>query len=248
MSDSNRQKHDDAANELVQEAYDKLEEIEKKMEDERAEFEKEQTKLHWQFEKRKFELYESRKKIVADIPRFWATALEHHPILAQTIMPDDGDALNYLSDIFIEQSGVDTLSRVKFVFTFKPNPYFENKELTREFELNENDLKSVEPAPIKWKPGKRLTGHSEPVNKKRPFSQTKTSFFDWFDKEIETEEDDATELANALLDDFWPNAFKYYQGVADADDGDNDDGENEIGDDGEGDGGVRFWSLLVRLW
>jgi len=41
----------------------------------KEDFEKEQAKLHWQYEKKKFSLYEKRKKPIADIPRFWATAV-----------------------------------------------------------------------------------------------------------------------------------------------------------------------------
>ena len=39
------------------------------------EFNKEQAKLHWQMEKKKIPLYNKRGKLVADIPKFWLTAV-----------------------------------------------------------------------------------------------------------------------------------------------------------------------------
>jgi len=100
---------------------------------------------------------------------------------------------------------------------FKANPYFDNKELFREFEIEESGLKTVTPVPIQWKAGKRLTEMASPasgIKKKRRHEEISgDSFFGWFDPEIPLDENSVEDIANWLLDELWADAFKYYQGV-----------------------------------
>lgn len=49
---------------------------------------------------------------------------------------------------------------------FDENSYFENKVLSEGFHLHESNSPSSKPSRLRWKPGKHLTKHSSPTQKK----------------------------------------------------------------------------------
>jgi len=58
--------------------------------------------------------------------------MSNHPTLTHLLTPEDLDALNFLTDLRIEQSGDATLSGVKFIFV---SPFtFERKKKEEEKE------------------------------------------------------------------------------------------------------------------
>lgn len=138
----------------------------------------------------------------------------------------------------------DIKSGYRIEFFFDENPYFENKTLSKEFNVNESGDPVSKSTEIKWKTGKDLTKRTNQspnkAGKKRQHEEPE-SFFTWF-----TDHSDAgaDELGEVIKDDIWPNPLQYYL-VPDMEDeegdGDDDDDEEEEGlediDEGEEDEG-----------
>ena len=104
--------------------------------------------------------------VPAGVPDFWSTALRTHPALAELITDKDAEVLAFLSDVRGEELNVegddgDVLEGFRLVFTFAPNPFFSNRELSKLYLLGEQDgdqmLAKIEGTEIKWAPGKDVT-------------------------------------------------------------------------------------------
>ncbi|KAK6530558.1 hypothetical protein TWF281_007401 [Arthrobotrys megalospora] len=162
------------------------------------------------------------------LPHFWLQAMKNNPLIGDWVDEKDEPALSYLKDIRIvhfegNQPDLDPTADsgnfevthppadsntcgFKLVFDFKPNPFFTNESLTKEFlyerEMNGDDiycdLKYLKATGCKiaWKEGKDLTamvfGSIE-----SPDDLDFQSFFDFFGttswEDEEEEEDDEEE-------------------------------------------------------
>ncbi|CAI8022785.1 Protein SET [Geodia barretti] len=111
---------------------------------------------------------------------------------------------------------------------FRPNPYFENEVLSKEYALDTNGESMIKGTEIKWKPGKNITEKSVAESKGRKRGHEDIgSFFLWF-CDLDPSSDEPAEL---IKDDIWPNPLQFYLGgdqsveVEEGDyDGEEDDG------------------------
>lgn len=112
---------------------------------------------------------------VAGIPEFWLTALKNHIPVAETITDTDEEALQHLTDIRL--SYLDAQPGFKLHFTFSPNAFFEDAELTKTYYYQEQVgyggdfvYDKAEGYEIKWKEDKDLTKKIE-IKKQRNKSE-----------------------------------------------------------------------------
>eukprot|EP01057_Protomagalhaensia_wolfi_P004980 Protomagalhaensia_wolfi_Nauph_80__4979@NODE_525_length_2379_cov_81_206838_g391_i0_p1_GENE_NODE_525_length_2379_cov_81_206838_g391_i0NODE_525_length_2379_cov_81_206838_g391_i0_p1_ORF_typecomplete_len341_score94_06NAP/PF00956_18/3_3e55_NODE_525_length_2379_cov_81_206838_g391_i012662288 len=160
--------------------------------------------------------------IAAAIPDFWLTVLQNHPAVGNMVEARDREILKYVNDISYSWGNPDEQLDFTIVFKFAPNPYFNNKELTKTFNL-EIDSETQDPilnrsvgTKIDWKAGKDIT--TKTVTKKQKNKRTgetrivkehvdKLSFFHFFDSHdvpdediLETMDDDDIDALENLLD------------------------------------------------
>jgi len=211
----------DTSEEKLSGAFQKLIELEETAGALNKEQDKAERRLLWQFEKkRKEQLYDPRREIVRDIPKFWQTVLDNHPDLSSLLESEDSEVMSFLEEIDLQAYGDIELEKFEISFTFKNNPFFSDKLLKKEFKFDDTrKIISASKVAINWKPGKNLTRKPEPQQndgkKRRAEDMESTSFFTWFeDDNLET---NAT-IAAVFYDDLWPRAFDYYQGLEDEED------------------------------
>ncbi|KAK2090825.1 hypothetical protein P7K49_030109 [Saguinus oedipus] len=194
-----------------------------------------------------------RLELIAKIPNFWVTTFVNHPQVSALLGEEDEEELHYLTRVEVTEFE-DIKSGYRIDFYFDENPYFENKVLSKEFNLNESGDPSSKSTEIKWKSGKDLTKRSSQTqnkaSRKRQHEEPE-SFFTWFTGHSDA---GADELGEVIKDDIWPNPLQYYlvpdmddeegegeeddeeeEGLEDIDEeGDEDEGEeDEVDDEGE---------------
>jgi len=176
-----------------------------------------------------------RTEVISKVPDFWLTAFHNHPILGGLLVDEDFEIFKALLSLEVIEAE-DVKSGFKISLTFKKNPFFTNKTLTKEYAYDEEGQLKITASQIHWKKGKDPTGGKEELPKggKRMASEIESlSFFCWFGEE----EDD--ELAEVIRTDFWPNPVKYYHNLveipeeADDDDDDDDDDDEDAEEGGE---------------
>jgi len=153
---------------------------------------------------------EGTQEKVAGIPGFWLTAMQNCDEIAEIITDEDTAILSSLADIRL--SYLDGRMGFKLEFQFDENKYFENKTLTKVYELAPEKHtayltfeKSIG-TPINWKPGKNVTVKAvtkKQKNKAGKVRQTtrqvkQKSFFNFFSpvqRPSDNEETDETDEA-----------------------------------------------------
>jgi len=143
---------------------------------------------------------------------------------------EEEDVLQNLIKLEVEEFD-DIKSGYKINFHFKPNEFFEDDVLTKEFHLGTSGDPTSKSTPIRWKEGKELPRKKEVKDRKR--THEAKSFFKWFTDNVDPSYDD---IAEVIKDDLWPNPLQYYlvpdvevgngelDGDSDDDDGDDDEG------------------------
>jgi len=134
---------------------------------------------------------------------FWLKAMKHHPELEDVIMEWDEPVLNYLVDM--EKTNLDDDDGdkgFKIAFKFLENPYFTNKELTKEWHTEETnpycgeiDPTKIEATKIDWKPGMNVTvekvtkkvkgGGAKKAKQRKEKEEPRPSFFRSFIPKLE---------------------------------------------------------------
>ena len=95
--------------------------------------------------------------------------------------------------------------------TFRENPFFKNKVLSKEFTEDQERYK-IKASNIEWKS-----------------SPEKDSFFYfWFNPQGQGEDD---EIADAIKEDVWPRPAFFYLGLKDEDEGEEEDEDEDEEDD-----------------
>ena len=95
------------------------------------------------------------------VPEFWVCAIGNLEGVSELVTERDNECILFLDNITCDENGEGTGFTLKF--HFRENPFFENKVLTKMYEIpnllldDEPILKNVEGCEIKWKPGKCLT-------------------------------------------------------------------------------------------
>jgi template-activating factor I len=194
---------------------------------------------------------EKRREIIKQIPHFWGSALAHHPEIAELLQSnEDREALTYLEDVWVEHDPLE-FRALTITFTFKENPYFHDKVLTKKYEfvptsgrsthigedgVSESMLEfiwddNIKPSTqqIQWKdPAKALTKTNPRVMEEGGEDIDELgSFFNIF--ELKDEEED---FAYTIGEEIFPEAINYYLGKVDGgvwltDDEDEDEDEDE---------------------
>ncbi|KAK7895788.1 hypothetical protein WMY93_021113 [Mugilogobius chulae] len=221
---SNHDGADETSEKEQQEAIEHIDEVQNEIDRLNEQASEDILKVEQKYNKLRQPFFQKRSELIAKIPNFWVTTFVNHPQVSALLGEEDEEALHYLS-------------RVEF---FDENPYFENKTLSKEFNVNESGDPVSKSTEIKWKAGKDLTkrtGQSPNKAGKKRQHEEPESFFTWF-----TDHSDAgaDELGEVIKDDIWPNPLQYYL-VPDMEDeegdGDDDDDEEEEGlediDEGE---------------
>ncbi|KAA8584670.1 hypothetical protein FQN60_008455 [Etheostoma spectabile] len=231
---SNHDGADETSEKEQQEAIEHIDEVQNEIDRLNEQASEEILKVEQKYNKLRQPFFQKRSELIAKIPNFW----------------EDEEALHYLSRVEVTEFE-DIKSGYRIDFYFDENPYFENKALSKEFNVNESGDPVSKSTEIKWKAGKDLTkrvGQSPNKAGKKRQHEEPESFFTWF-----TDHSDAgaDELGEVIKDDIWPNPLQYYlvpdmedeEGDGDDDDDDEeeglediDEGEEEEGEDDDEDG------------
>lgn len=178
--------------------------------------------------------FQKRNEIIKRIPSFWVTAIVNHPQISGILEEEEEECLQFMEKLEVEEFE-DIKSGYRIHFYFDENLYFENKVLTKEFNLGSSGETPVSTSTaIKWKPDRDLT---KMLPKKATANRRKRSleyrtFFDWFTDNNDPINDDIAEL---IKDDLWPNPLQYYL-VPDIEvepEAEEDGVDDEFGDEGE---------------
>ncbi|KAI1890218.1 hypothetical protein AGOR_G00151410 [Albula goreensis] len=145
---------------------------------------------------------EQRSAVIRDIPGFWVTALLNHPQLSSHIDENDEDALSYMTNLEIENSGLG----YKIGFHFRRNPYFQNSVIVKERHLAVGGSALSFSNPILWHRGQNLTARGRLVKGPNTFHPYQ-SFFTWFSDHSSPERD---QIAEILKNDLYRNPLRYY--------------------------------------
>ncbi|CAB1421762.1 unnamed protein product [Pleuronectes platessa] len=255
---SNHDGADETSEKEQQEAIEHIDEVQNEIDRLNEQASEEILKVEQQFNKLRQPYFQKRSELIAKIPNFWVTTFVNHPQVSALLGEEDEEALHYLSRVEVTEFE-DIKSGYRIDFYFDENPYFENKALSKEFNVNESGDPVSKSTEIKWKAGKDLTKRAgqtpNKAGKKRQHEEPE-SFFTWF-----TDHSDAgaDELGEVIKDDIWPNPLQYYlvpdmededgdgdddddeeEGLEDIDEGEEEEGEDEDedgdGEDGEDDG------------
>uniref|UniRef100_A0AAX7VJI2 SET nuclear proto-oncogene b n=1 Tax=Astatotilapia calliptera TaxID=8154 RepID=A0AAX7VJI2_ASTCA len=254
---SNHDGADETSEKEQQEAIEHIDEVQNEIDRLNEQASEEILKVEQKYNKLRQPFFQKRSEIIAKIPNFWVTTFVNHPQVSALLGEEDEEALHYLSRVEVTEFE-DIKSGYRIDFYFDENPYFENKALSKEFNVNESGDPVSKSSEIKWKAGKDLTKRTgqtpNKAGKKRQHEEPE-SFFTWF-----TDHSDAgaDELGEVIKDDIWPNPLQYYlvpdmedeegdgddddeeeEGLEDIDEGEEEEGEDED-EDGDGeDGEVR---------
>jgi len=215
----------------MKELPENMQELQKKIDILSAEASDKILILEKQYNKNLHPHYLQRNAIAKKIPHFWLKTLLNHPILHRLLTEEDKKVLEYLEEIIaedLEDLEDYNLSSFKLTFRFGANPWFENKELFKQFRFNDKfELVTTSSTPI-WKPGKDLTKsrtseqQQEDKKRKRNEEEEQSTFFIFF---IENEKDDKA-IGDIIKNEVWPDPRKFYYGLDDDDD-DFDDSEEQ---------------------
>lgn len=198
------------------ETWEKLWKIEEKLDAFDSEMRKEEFELISKYDKLKNPVFLERGKVIATVPNFWATAIDHHPVLSsQMNEEDDNLVLEHLVDIQVEKDA----NSKKITFVFKENPFISNLSLTKTVKIV-NDESVCEKDKIQWKNGKG-PNRKKTVKKGNGQGDLFFSFFSWF-------ENDETDIGDVIAEDLFPNAIKYFSGL---DEDEEDDDEEDFDED-----------------
>lgn len=181
-------------------------------------------------------LYEERNAKLREVPKFWGTALQNHPILSPIILERDSEVLEHLTDLDV-MDFEDLKSGFSIKLVFSSNPFFKNTELVKRicFDLSSGDIKT-ECTAVEW----ASADGAETV-----FTEDNSGFMNWFltTEAIESSED---EVAAQIRDSVFVDPVKFFKGEVEMEeygmyevesdeeeDGEEDEGE-EDGEEGSG--------------
>jgi nucleosome assembly protein 1-like 1 len=163
---------------------------------------------------------------VTGVPQFWSTVWRNMDLLADMVQEHDEPIMHHLKDVQVKMS--ETPMAFTLVFTWSPNEWFSNAQLTKEyhlkcepdktnpFEFDGPEIVSCKGSTIDWKPGKNVTvkllkkkqKHKSRGATRYVTKQVKAdSFFNFFDPPAvpvtpEAEADMDDESRDALNADF----------------------------------------------
>lgn len=168
-------------------------------------------------------IYAKRSDNIKNIPDFWSTAFQNHPVIAQLIDEQDEEVFKSLKEIRVDLVNKDISipegsPKVKTLnyavhFSFGENDYFTDKEIVKSFyQFGDHIISSTVPAKISWKKDKNLIALTSPegattADGDDEAESTCTSFFGWFEDHDDAEND---EIGEHIREDLWAHALVYY--------------------------------------
>ena len=197
--------------EFIMQTFAKVAEVEDQLTVLEDEQRLEEAKIQHKFDLKKADIYKKRNEIVSQIPGFWLSALQNHGVFNGMLTEEDEELLESLTSMSVDRDANDE-RLFKIRLTFGENQVFKNTELVKEMISKPDGTITVKDTAIEWK---TKSGDKRKV--------LENSFVGLFQDDSE----DAVEIANILITDFYPNAVSYYQGV----DGDDDDEETLDGEE-----------------
>jgi len=198
--------------------------------------------------------YKKQRQIFKDLPKFWPTALYHHPVLElATEHAADRDALSYLHDVWVERN-TDEPRAFRIEFHFNENSYFSDKVLVKDYKYTTSDVSAsttdeygltaaqrdldedrdieAQPSVINWKSDSKNLVAQYPRKMDTgndAINQETGSFFNWF-----VEPGDEYSLGSYIVEVF-EDAVRFFfntvETVDDEDITDSDEEEEEEGDE-----------------
>eukprot|EP00184_Porphyridium_aerugineum_P004976 CAMPEP_0184706786 /NCGR_PEP_ID=MMETSP0313-20130426/36936_1 /TAXON_ID=2792 /ORGANISM="Porphyridium aerugineum, Strain SAG 1380-2" /LENGTH=491 /DNA_ID=CAMNT_0027168351 /DNA_START=49 /DNA_END=1524 /DNA_ORIENTATION=+ len=170
------------ANEEEKKAVEKLLELQEKKDDLEEEYEREILELKKKYDALQRPWDQQRKEVVnsGSIPGFWLRAFKNCSVIEGNITEKDAEALEYLTDIRTvndldhesakkEGLGLDEAIPIggdsfALIFEFRENPFFDNKQLSKVYIMDEEGegdegltMAYAKGTKINWKSGKNLT-------------------------------------------------------------------------------------------
>jgi len=190
---------------------------------------KEILQVETKYNKLRKPFYDKRATIIDRIPNFWVNAVINHPQISMLIDEEEEDCLHFLNKLEVEEfENVENGFRIKFIFD--ENPFFDNSELVKEFQLGPNTEPKSTSTAIQWKESMDLSKkQKEIIMQRRKRGLDVKTFFSWFSDNTDPAADD---IAEVIKDDLWPNPLQYYL-TPDGDE--NEDDEGDEGEEGEED-------------
>jgi len=167
-------------------------------------------KINRKYNDKKGPVYKKRNDLVKKIPHFWKTALMNHPTLGVSFNEEDENLLDFLDDVEVEDGD----NAFKVTFYFKPNPWFKNTSLWKQYALeleNPENGRFHQCSPIQYKEGKHLA----------------EGFFALFfssEPDISPEED--LNVGEIIRDEIYAEPLSFYEGLS----------SDELDGDGDGEG------------
>ncbi|KAN0100805.1 hypothetical protein V8E55_000789 [Tylopilus felleus] len=199
-------------------------------------------------------VYEKRREIAKAVPKFWPIALMNHPLIGfQAQHNIDRVALSYLEDLWVER---DTHEPRCFTleFHFKPNPYFTDSVLKKEYKYvpppeaageqpDEDGLtpsmlaftwtRDVKPSAIKinWKDAASALTKLHPRVEEEDAEEEDVpaeagSFFNFFELAP-----DPFDIGTTIANEVFVEGTDYFLGKVSQDEMDSEDEESEDDDD-----------------
>jgi len=166
-------------------------------------------------------IYEERGKVIKGIPDFWSKAALNHSGLDSILSPTDTDVLQYLESVNVEDFE-DIKLGFRIELRFRPNEWFKNSLLTKEFRFTEDgEFESVLPSKIDWKEGKDLT-----IQNVDDDDHQESFFSFWFDAQNQD-----IEVAEMIKEIFASPAKFYHNLVPTSSDLEFDSDEEDDGDE-----------------
>uniref|UniRef100_A0A3Q0QVM2 SET nuclear proto-onco b n=1 Tax=Amphilophus citrinellus TaxID=61819 RepID=A0A3Q0QVM2_AMPCI len=150
---SNHDGADETSEKEQQEAIEHIDEVQNEIDRLNEQASEEILKVEQKYNKLRQPFFQKRSEIIAKIPNFWVTTFVNHPQVSALLGEEDEEALHYLSRVEVTEFE-DIKSGYRIDFYFDENPYFENKALSKEFNVNESGDPVSKSSEIKWKAGK----------------------------------------------------------------------------------------------
>ncbi|KAI8097752.1 uncharacterized protein BX664DRAFT_356962 [Halteromyces radiatus] len=170
-------------------------------------------------------IWDERRELVKQIPNFWSEVISNSTLFRMQPSDDDLEALENLTDFNVEYDDANPDYR-KVVATFKKNGIFKNETLTKEFTVDEEDVKVISKSTIEYHEGKEPSKKRKAEEEEEEDEDFLVGFVRWFG-------DETIPYGVALTEDVFPAALEYYRG--NESDDDEDDEDIELGSDSEED-------------
>lgn len=177
--------------------FNSLQEIQQSIDGVNEKLAEEEAKLQYKFDLEKYPLYKKRNEIVSKIPDFWQTAMEQHSLLDSLIEDGDFELVEAITHLEVEHPSVD---EYVIIFYFKKNNLIKNEKFSKKVWKEQGAGGEI-----------RISNDTlDFKDAKRKASEMNGEGFVAF---LQDESDEAAEICNIFIADFYPNVLSYYQGA-----------------------------------